>query len=50
VLLWPRQPNESADYPRDFLGHATLVPRPGCYAWQIDGEDFTEVIVFQAVR
>jgi hypothetical protein len=50
LQLWPRGPKEPADYPRDFLGLATRVPRPGCYAWQLDGEDFTEVIVFQAVR
>jgi hypothetical protein len=50
VQLWPREPKEAADYPRDFLGLATRVPRPGCYAWQIDGEHFTEVIVFQAIR
>jgi hypothetical protein len=49
LQLWPREPKEAADAPRDFLGHATRVPRPGCYAWQIDGEDFTEVIVFQAI-
>jgi hypothetical protein len=49
VQLWPREPKEPAEYPRDFLGHMTRVPRPGCYAWQIDGEDFTEVIVFQAI-
>jgi hypothetical protein len=50
LQLWPRGPKEAADSPRDLLGHATLVPRPGCYAWQIDGLDFTEVIVFQAIR
>ena len=50
LQLWPRGPAEAADSPRDFLGHATRVPRPGCYAWQIDGEHFTEVIVFQAIR
>jgi hypothetical protein len=50
LQLWPRGPKEATDYPRDFLGLATRVPRPGCYAWQIDGEHFTEVIVFQAVR
>ena len=50
LQLWPRGPEEAADAPRDFLGHATRVPRPGCYAWQIDGEHFTEVIVFQAIR
>ena len=50
LQLWPRGPKEAADHPRDLLGHATLVPRPGCYAWQVDGLDFTEVIVFQAIR
>jgi hypothetical protein len=28
---------------------ATWLRTPGCYAWQIDGNDFTEVIVFRAV-
>ena len=50
LQLWPRAPNEAAEYPRDFLGLATRVPRPGCYAWQLDGDHFTEVIVFQAIR
>jgi hypothetical protein len=50
LQLWPRARDEAADSPRDFLGLATRVPRPGCYAWQIDGEHFTEVIVFQAIR
>jgi hypothetical protein len=50
LQLWPRGLKEAADYPRDFLGLATRVPRPGCYAWQLDGEHFTEVIVFQAIR
>jgi len=26
------------------------VPSPGCYAWQIDGLDFSYQIVFNAVR
>jgi hypothetical protein len=50
LQLWPRGPKEATNYPRDFLGLATRVPRPGCYAWQLDGEHFTEVIVFQAIR
>jgi hypothetical protein len=28
---------------------ATWLRTPGCYAWQIDGIDFTEVIVFSAI-
>jgi hypothetical protein len=28
---------------------ATWLRSPGCYAWQIDGTDFTEVIVFRAI-
>lgn len=27
----------------------TRVRAPGCYAWQVDGLDFTEVIIFQAL-
>ena len=27
----------------------TLVRTPGCYAWQIDGTDFSNIVVFQAV-
>jgi hypothetical protein len=50
LQLWPRAPAEAADTPRDFLGLATRVPHAGCYAWQVDGEHFTEVIVFQAIR
>ena len=50
LQLWPREPKEAADAPRDFLGLATRVPRPGCYAWQLDGDHFTEIIVFQAIR
>ena len=50
LQLWPREPKEAAEYPRDFLGLATRVPGPGCYAWQLDGEYFTEIIVFQAIR
>jgi hypothetical protein len=28
---------------------ATYLRTPGCYAWQVDGTDFSTVIVFQAV-
>jgi hypothetical protein len=28
----------------------TYVQSPGCYAWQVDGTDFSYVIVFKAVR
>lgn len=29
---------------------STLLPTPGCYAFQVDGTSFSEVIVFQAER
>jgi hypothetical protein len=32
------------------LPTSTLVRRPGCYAWQIDGQGFSRIIVFKAVR
>jgi hypothetical protein len=28
---------------------ATYLHAPGCYGWQVDGENFTRVIVFKAV-
>jgi hypothetical protein len=31
------------------LPTGTVVPHPGCYAWQIDGQHFSRVLVFQAV-
>jgi hypothetical protein len=36
----------------DWLQYAsyTRVRAAGCYAWQIDGEGFSEVVVFRAVR
>lgn len=41
--LWlPAQPRPSA------FATATVVPHPGCYAWQVDGLGFSEVIVFDA--
>jgi hypothetical protein len=27
----------------------TILPGPGCYAFQVDGMDFSEVMVFEAV-
>ena len=27
-----------------------LIPRLGCYAWQIDGTNFSSVIIFKAIR
>jgi len=27
---------------------ATWVPRAGCYAWQVDGTNFSDVIIFRA--
>lgn len=47
-----RLPEEGGSAPagwRNWPSH-TRVRAPGCYAYQIDGLDFTEVIVFQAVR
>ncbi len=36
----------------DWRGYPSTVwfRAPGCYAWQLDGEDFSEVIVFQVVQ
>ena len=31
-------------------GTYTRVRAPGCYAWQLDGRDFTRVITFRAIR
>lgn len=31
-------------------GTFTRVRAPGCYAWQIDGRDFTRVITFRAIK
>jgi hypothetical protein len=31
-------------------GTFTRVRAPGCYAWQLDGLDFTRVITFRAIR
>jgi len=33
-----------------FEGTYTRVRAPGCYAWQLDGRDFTRVITFRAIR
>lgn len=33
-----------------FEGTYTRVRAPGCYAWQLDGHDFTRVITFRAIR
>jgi hypothetical protein len=32
-----------------FEGTFTRVRAPGCYAWQLDGDDFTSVITFRAI-
>jgi hypothetical protein len=40
--------NEGADGYRQAPG-GTFVKSSGCYAWQVDGGDFTYVIVFKAV-
>jgi hypothetical protein len=31
------------------LPTTTFTPTPGCYAWQIDGHDLTQVIVFKVI-
>ena len=31
-------------------GTYTRIRAPGCYAWQLDGRDFTHVITFRAIR
>jgi hypothetical protein len=41
--------NEHPDGYREAPG-GTYVESPGCYAWQIDGTDFSYEIVFNAVR
>lgn len=28
----------------------TRIKEPGCYAWQLDGPDFTSLVVFQAIK
>jgi hypothetical protein len=33
-----------------FEGTYTRVRAPGCYAWQLDGDDFKSVITFRAIR
>lgn len=36
----------------DWRGYPSIVRfrAPGCYAWQLDGEDFSEVVIFQVVQ
>lgn len=41
--------NEYPDGYRTAPG-GTYVQSPGCYAWQVDGTDFSYVIVFNAIR
>jgi len=50
-LIIPPGPtiNEYPDEYREAPG-GTYVESPGCYAWQIDGTDFSYQIVFKAVR
>lgn len=50
-LIIPPGPtfNEYPDGYRTAPG-GTYVQNPGCYAWQVDGTDFSYVIVFSAVR
>ncbi|HEV8688078.1 MAG TPA: hypothetical protein VGQ84_12440, partial [Gaiellaceae bacterium] len=42
------EPLNSRDGWRTWPG-GTWLRTPGCYAWQIDGTDFSNVIVFDAV-
>ena len=51
LLIIPPGPtvNEYPDEYREAPG-GTYVQSPGCYAWQIDGVDFSYEIVFKAVR
>lgn len=44
-LMFPAQPGNGW---RDWPSY-TRVEAPGCYGWQVDGTNFTEVIVFRAV-
>jgi hypothetical protein len=50
-LVFPPGPtvNEGLDGYRQLPG-GTYVRSQGCYAWQVDGADFTYVIVFKAVQ
>lgn len=47
LQLAPARPGNT-----DWLDNPTSVRfrAPGCYAWQFDGEDFSEVVIFQAVQ
>jgi hypothetical protein len=45
-LEFPRQKSDSWRYGPSF----TLLPGPGCYAFQVDGTSFSDVIVFQAAQ
>jgi hypothetical protein len=50
-LIIPPGPtlNEYPDGYREAPG-GTYLESPGCYAWQVDGTDFSYVIVFKAIR
>jgi hypothetical protein len=45
-LEFPAEKSKSWRYGPSF----TIVPGPGCYAFQVDGTNFSKVIVFQAAR
>nr|QEO74176.1 hypothetical protein [uncultured bacterium] len=49
-LFFPaeRRPGSAANLGRWFTTFNTAVESDGCYAYQIDGEGFSEVIVFEA--
>jgi hypothetical protein len=52
-LIDPQLPPEPTINGRDGWRQwpgGTFVRSPGCYAWQIDGADFSNVIVFKAIR
>lgn len=45
-LEFPKEQSDSWRYGPSF----TIVPGPGCYAFQVDGDTFSKVIVFEAQR
>jgi hypothetical protein len=45
-LEFPAQESDSWRYGPSF----TIVPGPGCYAFQVDGTNFSNVIVFEAAK
>jgi hypothetical protein len=45
-LVFPAEESKAWRYGPSF----TIVPGPGCYAFQVDGINFSKVIAFQAAR